>query len=377
MIKVLTLFLDMKPLYAVPFLIPTTTLIGVTLLYIALPIHIARDTDVPINGVNGTAGIKCWDLNSNGVCDLTTEDINADGNCTVADCIGPRGISGTNGTGGINGTNGKDGTSLKIDLRANLNEAFVADTQANHSISGVLVIAVTLDNRVNMSIPAGIVGNQTGNLIAFDGTSWGSFGSVTGIKGDVGPRGFSCWDLNQNGVCDLVTEDKNADGNCTVADCKGAQGANGTQGTPGTPAVTKLVKAFYTGAPITQNAGTATTIPFTNAGINDDGMWNAGSPTLITFSVTGWFFMTWNIGMSGTSGVTFYEVDLVYGGGATCSSTGPYIVTQDTRITGSCLIHAGSGSTAILQVSAAGSASYTIVTSGDSVSLVAMLVRAG
>jgi Chaperone of endosialidase len=42
-----------------------------------------------------------------------------------------------------------------------------------------------------------------------------------------------CWDINENGVCDLILEDINNDGNCTVLDCQGKQGPFGTNGTHG------------------------------------------------------------------------------------------------------------------------------------------------
>ena len=45
--------------------------------------------------------------------------------------------------------------------------------------------------------------------------------------GQVGADGISCWDLNGNSVCDLATEDANADGSCTILDCQGPPGENG------------------------------------------------------------------------------------------------------------------------------------------------------
>jgi hypothetical protein len=37
----------------------------------------------------GKPGTACWDSNQNGECDLSTEDINADGKCDVQDCQAP------------------------------------------------------------------------------------------------------------------------------------------------------------------------------------------------------------------------------------------------------------------------------------------------
>jgi hypothetical protein len=43
-----------------------------------------------------------------------------------------------------------------------------------------------------------------------------------GDKGDAGMDGVHCWDLDENGACDLVTEDKNGDTACDVDDCYSA-----------------------------------------------------------------------------------------------------------------------------------------------------------
>jgi hypothetical protein len=58
-----------------------------------------------------------------------------------------------------------------------------------------------------------------------------------GEQGEAGPQGIpgtpggrDCWDLNENGVKDLATEDANGDGRVDVLDCKGAQGVAGPPG---------------------------------------------------------------------------------------------------------------------------------------------------
>ena len=40
-----------------------------------------------------------------------------------------------------------------------------------------------------------------------------------GSDGINGTDGINCWDINENGVCDIPDEDLNDDGNCTVEDC--------------------------------------------------------------------------------------------------------------------------------------------------------------
>jgi hypothetical protein len=52
----------------------------------------------------------------------------------------------------------------------------------------------------------------------------------TGLTGATGPAGINCWDLNSSRTCQTLTEDKNLDGVCTVADCTGAPGAKGEPG---------------------------------------------------------------------------------------------------------------------------------------------------
>ncbi len=49
----------------------------------------------------------------------------------------------------------------------------------------------------------------------------GPQGSV-GPAGPTGPSGLSCWDLNQNGVKDVATEDLNLDSVVDVLDCRAA-----------------------------------------------------------------------------------------------------------------------------------------------------------
>lgn len=61
------------------------------------------------DGVNGNDGASCWDLNENGECDLTEEDINGDDACTVADCQGTDGTDGEKGDPGDAGADGSNG----------------------------------------------------------------------------------------------------------------------------------------------------------------------------------------------------------------------------------------------------------------------------
>src|SRR5204862_245909 len=61
-------------------------------------------------GPTGPQGTACWDLNGNGVCDVTTgpdnEDIDGDTLCTAADCTGATGATGPTGATGATGATG-------------------------------------------------------------------------------------------------------------------------------------------------------------------------------------------------------------------------------------------------------------------------------
>lgn len=59
-----------------------------------------------------------------------------------------------------------------------------------------------------------------------------------GVQGDRGPPGsglpgYACWDLNQNGVCDLPEEDPYGYGTCVWQDCQGRNGSTGPTGQRG------------------------------------------------------------------------------------------------------------------------------------------------
>jgi hypothetical protein len=62
-----------------------------------------------VTGQDGSDGLNCWDLNSNGLCDLATEDINSDGYCDAHDCKGEKGDTGDQGPQGVKGDQGDQG----------------------------------------------------------------------------------------------------------------------------------------------------------------------------------------------------------------------------------------------------------------------------
>jgi len=61
------------------------------------------------DGVDGIDGFSCWDLNTNGVGDISLEDVNSDGVVDVLDCAGPQGNQGTQGDQGPVGPQGEPG----------------------------------------------------------------------------------------------------------------------------------------------------------------------------------------------------------------------------------------------------------------------------
>ena len=81
------------------------------------------------------------------------------------------------------------------------------------------------------------VDTETGALWQLgDDFVWSIQGNLKGPKGDVGeegPASLACWDLNENGIFDSETEDKDGDGIGTANDCQGPQGEKGEKGDPG------------------------------------------------------------------------------------------------------------------------------------------------
>jgi len=85
-------------------------------------------------GLQGLAGLNCWDLNGDGDCTLPAEDITGDGFCTVDDCIGPVGPAGPTYTG-IAPVN-VDNTSNEIGLNsASDGDLLMYDTTGNNWIA--------------------------------------------------------------------------------------------------------------------------------------------------------------------------------------------------------------------------------------------------
>lgn len=137
------------------------------------------------DGAAGLDGIHCWDLDHDGNCTidadpLINEDKNGDGNCTAADCLGTHCWDHDSDFVCDLVTEDKNGDGICSSLDC-VGAAGAAGTNGTHGTNGT------------------------------DG--------APGTNGTDGADGFHCWDLNENRLCDLLTEDLNQDGNCTVADC--------------------------------------------------------------------------------------------------------------------------------------------------------------
>ena len=59
-----------------------------------------------VDGQDGTNGINCWDVNGDGIDDLS-EDVNGDGIWDALDCAGADGADGQDGADGADGEGGK------------------------------------------------------------------------------------------------------------------------------------------------------------------------------------------------------------------------------------------------------------------------------
>ena len=108
--------------------------------------------------------------------------------------------------------------------------------------------------------PQGLQGLQGQQGMQGPQGQWGT----NGTDGMDGINGISCWDLNQNGIPDIATEDLNGDMVVDVKDCAGAQGPPG-QGTILEWAATNVYMDI--GSTCTQFVGMEVTITVPSNGI--------------------------------------------------------------------------------------------------------------
>lgn len=193
--------------------------------------HRRRDKRMIALGAVGGDGLSCWDLDANFECDIVTEDTDDDLACTVLDCRGPQGETGLAGADGQDGVDGAQGDpGPKGDPGAPGAKGDRGD-QGEQGPEG----------------PQGPQGNQgPPGMNGADGAA-GADGidGNDGMDGQDGADGFSCWDLNENHLCD-AGEDMDG-GGCSPSDCTGPQGP------PGDPGLLNEVCLLF--------AATATSVP--------------------------------------------------------------------------------------------------------------------
>lgn len=113
--------------------------------------------------------------------------------------MGEQGAPGEPGQPGTNGTNGSDGgpgpqgvqgpPGMKPDAYGNLTEAVITDIETA-GVPWIYVVNTDGDLRSNQSIPAGIAGDQSRNIIGWTpDNGWQSYAPFTGIPGPQGPEG--------------------------------------------------------------------------------------------------------------------------------------------------------------------------------------------
>lgn len=164
-------------------------------------------------GPSGAMGLACWDLNGNRFCDLALEDKNGDLVCNAEDCRGPRGFTGMGIPCWDLNQNGI------CDIIEDTNGDGVCDVQDCRGLPGTPCWDLNGNGSCDLTTE-----DKNGDLVC-NAIDCQGLPGPRGPQGPTGPGGgLSCWDLNANAQCDLVTEDKNGDGICSVLDCQGAAG---------------------------------------------------------------------------------------------------------------------------------------------------------
>ena len=259
-------------------------------------------------GASGEAGIDCWDLNENRLKDLN-EDINRDGFVDIKDCIGTTGATGTTGTTGASGLNSLVSTTSEL---AGLN-----------CITGGKKIQNGLDSNNNGVLDSSEV-SQTEYIC--NGTT-----GVTGATGVSGlnslvkttdePIGSNCvtggkkiqtgLDSNNNGLLDSSEISQ------TEYVCNGVTGATGAIGVSGTNGSNSLVKT--TDEPAGPNCNTGGVKVQSGLDSNNNGVLNSSEISQTAYICDG------EKGESGTSGLNSLVVTTDEPIGSNCVSGGEKI----------------------------------------------------
>lgn len=155
-------------------------------------------------GTNGQDGLDCWDLNGNGAFDGATEDSNADGVASAADCSGPPGqqgpsdgsctvvVNGDRSTATLTCPNGSNVVfpivSTAPPVPGLLAVAYVnADGAAGYSSNSDILIAALVDTDGDGSVSLGDEVNTNAYPRLFDGSLRSGFGNTSHIITGLGP----------------------------------------------------------------------------------------------------------------------------------------------------------------------------------------------
>lgn len=128
----------------------------------------------------------------------------ADGLDGATGPAGPAGATGPPGADGIDGATGPAGLHC-WDLDANSSCDAAEDLNVDSQCDAADCRGA--DGAPGTVGPPGPAGADGAN-------------GTAGPQGPAGPPGVNCWDLNANSRCDTPTEDNNADGQCSAADCQ-------------------------------------------------------------------------------------------------------------------------------------------------------------
>ena len=165
-------------------------------------------------GTNGTNGLKGAKGN--------TGSPGTNGANGVKGAKGDTGSPGTNGIKGTKGAKGTQGEAFRVDeFNVNLDDTKLLSIQntSNASDNDFYVFVVSEDIRTNKT-SFGLNGDVTNHVIAFNGSSFFSYGPFTGIQGNKGEAGA-------NGT-------KGETGTKGAKGAAGADGINGSKGETGT-----------------------------------------------------------------------------------------------------------------------------------------------
>jgi hypothetical protein len=187
--------------------------------------------------INGHDGDLCWDKNRNYECDIRLEDVNRDGECNYDDCYGVVGINGNDGKNGSKCWDINENGDCDLELEDVNNDGNCTLDDCYEIINGTQCfddITPTYSNTtdckgedlvLNTTTPQycyDLNGNGLGDLLDED-TNNDTIVNVTDCNGIVGRK---CWDDNDDGICQ---GGEAYDGfPCTVTDCIGSRGESGT-----------------------------------------------------------------------------------------------------------------------------------------------------